>query len=583
ARAGTRYRFRLGGTGNPLPDPASRCQPDGVHGSSEVIDPNKFKWTDQGWRGIDSHAQVLYELHVGTFTPEGTWAAATEQLPELKSLGITCIEMMPVAEFQGEFGWGYDGVDLFAPTRLYGNPDDLRRFIDTAHGLGLAVILDVVYNHLGPAGNYLPSFSKTVFSEIHKNDWGQQLNFDGDGSVGVREFLVTNARYWIREFHFDGFRFDATQAIVDTSDRHILRDITEAARKEAGDRSIYLISENEPQHTKIVRPPNKGGYGMDALWNDDFHHSANVAMIGHNEAYLTDYLGHASEFIAACKWGYLYQGQIYAWQKKRRGTPALDLPFTAFVNYIQNHDQIANYAHGQRVHELSGLPLFRAMTALLLLAPQTPLLFQGEEFASSSSFNFFADHDEELNGLIRKGRKKELSQFPSVAQPDMMAALPDPTDRRTFERCKLKFSERQQGYHGRIYRMHKDLLRLRQTDPIFSRRDKSHAEVDGAALTESAFFLRYFDSGGNNDDRIIAVNLGNDLILSRLPQPLLAPPSDMIWETMWCSEHASYGGTGCPPFESRGESWRAAGEYWRIPGRCAIVLRPIPAPTETSV
>ena len=578
ARAGMRYRFRLSNSKELLPDPASRFQPDGVHGPSEIVDPHSFRWTDADWRGISADGQVLYEMHIGTFTAEGTWDAAIPQLKELKDLGITCLEVMPVAEFAGDFGWGYDGVDLFAPTRLYGKPDDFRRFIDAAHALGLGVILDVVYNHLGPTGNYVPAFSKQIFSEIHKNDWGQQLNFDGEGSAGVREYFITNARFWIREYHLDGYRFDATQAIVDSSPVHVLTDIAAAARAEAALRSIYLITENEPQETKIVRKPDAGGYGFDALWNDDFHHSANVALIGRNEAYFTDYLGHAAEFVAAAKWGYLYQGQMYAWQKKRRGTPALDLPVTAFVNYIQNHDQIANYAHGQRVHELSGLAQFRAMTGLLLLAPQTPLLFQGQEFAASSSFNYFADHEPELNQLIQEGRRKEMSQFPSVGQGDMLAALRDPTSRKTFERCILKFEERRTGYHGRIYQMHKDLLRLRREDPVFSRK-QTQADLDGATLTDTAFFLRFF--GKNSVDRLLLVNLGTDLLLTRLPQPLLAPPIDKVWDTLWSSEDPAYGGSGSPPVETRGEPWRMPGEAWRVPGRCAVVLQPVDPPSNS--
>jgi maltooligosyltrehalose trehalohydrolase len=573
AKAGTRYRFRLDGGDNLYPDPASRLQPERVHGPSEVVDPDAFKWSDAGWAGIDAHGQVLYEMHIGTFTTEGTWEAAAKQLPELKALGITCVEMMPIADFPGRFGWGYDGVDLFAPTMLYGNPDDLRRFIDDAHAIGIGVILDVVYNHIGPDGNYLTQFSDSYFSEKHKNDWGDSLNFDGAGAAGVREFFISNASYWISEYHFDGFRFDATQAIIDDSKDHILAAITRAARSAAGSRKIYLITENEPQETRIVRSPERGGFGMDALWNDDFHHSAAVALIGRNEAYFSDYKGNPQEFIAAVKWGYLYQGQQYLWQGKRRGTPAFDLPHTAFVNYIQNHDQVANYAHGQRIHELSSVAQFRAMTALLLLAPQTPLLFQGQEFAASSSFHYFADHNPELGRLICEGRKREHAQFPSVAQPEMQAALRDPTTIQTFERCKLKLNERKHGYHGRIYAMHKDLLAMRRSEAVFSRRPK-RGDIDGAVVGPEAFLLRYFTE--DHDDRLLLVNLGTDLILGVVPAPLLAPPPNACWELMWSSEDPKYGGSGTPQPESRGEKWRLPGESWRIPGRCAVVLKPAP-------
>jgi maltooligosyltrehalose trehalohydrolase len=573
AKAGTRYRFRLDGAGNLYPDPASRYQPERVHGPSEVIDPSRFSWTDQGWRGIRAQGQVLYEMHIGTFTAEGTWEGAAKQLPELKELGITCIEMMPIADFPGRFGWGYDGVDLFAPTALYGNPDDLRRFIDRAHAMGMAVILDVVYNHLGPDGNYLKEFSDSYFSKKHKTDWGESLNFDGEGSVGVREYFISNAVHWISEYHFDGFRFDATQAIIDDSTAHILAQITRAAREAAAGRDIYLITENEPQETRIVRPIDDGGYGMDALWNDDFHHSAAVALIGRNEAYFTDYNGHPQEFVAAVKWGYLFQGQRYQWQRKRRGTPALDLPPTSFVNYIQNHDQIANYAHGQRIHELSSLAQFRAISALLLLAPQTPLIFQGQEFAASSSFHYFADHHPQLGKLICEGRAREHAQFPSVAQPEMQACLRDPTSTETFERCKLRFAERTHGYHGRIYTMHKDLLRLRRDEPVL-RRVHQRGDIDGSVIGPDAFFLRYFDKA--NDDRLLLINLGTDLILGIIPDPLLAPPLKKQWEIQWSSEDPRYGGSGTPPPETHGEKWRLPGESWRIPGRCAVLLKPVP-------
>jgi maltooligosyltrehalose trehalohydrolase len=574
ARSGTRYRFRLDGGDTLYPDPVSRYQPQRVHGPSEVVDPSQFKWTDHHWPGISSHGQVLYEMHVGTFTSEGTWTAAARELQELKELGITCIEMMPVADFPGRFGWGYDGVDLFAPTALYGTPDDLRRFVDAAHAIDMAVILDVVFNHMGPDGNYVNEYSDTYFSKSHKNDWGQSLNFDGEGSAGVREFFLSNARYWISEYHFDGYRFDATQAIVDDSQEHILAAITRAAREAAGSRSIFLVTENEPQETRIVRPAEHGGYGMDALWNDDFHHSAAVALIGRNEAYFMDYAGAPQEFIAAVKWGYLFQGQQYRWQSgKRRGRPALDLPPTAFVNYIQNHDQIANYAHGQRIHELSSLAQFRAMTALLLLAPQTPLLFQGQEFAASASFHYFADHTPELGKLICEGRKREHSLFPSVAQPEMLASVRNPTTLDTFDRCKINFAERSQGYHGRIYQMHKDLLRLRREDSVFQR-VAARGDIDGSVLGPDAFFLRFFAPG--DEDRLLLINLGRDLILGIVPDPLLAPPRAKQWEMMWSSEHPSYGGSGAPSPESHGEPWRQPGESWRIPGRCAVVLKPVP-------
>ncbi|MEN3337324.1 MAG: maltooligosyltrehalose trehalohydrolase, partial [Acidobacteriota bacterium] len=316
--AGARYWFRLDGT-DLRPDPVSRFQPDGPHGPSEIVDPGSFRWTDAGWSGVPARGQVLYEMHVGTFTPRGTWAAAMAELPALADLGITVIEMMPIADFAGHFGWGYDGVNLFAPTRLYGRPDDLRAFVDRAHALGLGVVLDVVYNHLGPDGNYLADFSPDYFTDRYKNDWGRAINFEGPPQA--RAFFVENAGYWIDEYHFDGLRLDATQDIKDASREHVLASIGDRVRAAAAGRRTYIIAENEPQDTRLVRERSAGGYGMDALWNDDYHHSAAVALTGRREAYYTDYKGSVQEFISCAKYGYLYQGQWYKWQKHRRGTP----------------------------------------------------------------------------------------------------------------------------------------------------------------------------------------------------------------------------------------------------------------------
>ncbi|MGH7959813.1 MAG: malto-oligosyltrehalose trehalohydrolase, partial [Opitutaceae bacterium] len=393
AQPGTRYRIKL--DHGSFPDPASRFQPEGPHGPSQVVDP-QFHWTDAEWRGLPPREQVMYELHLGTFTSPGTWRAAAEQLPELARIGITVIEVMPVADFPGEFGWGYDGVNLYAPSRLYGTPDDARAFVDRAHQLGLMVILDVVYNHIGPDGNFLREFSPHYFSSRYMNEWGESLNFDGGHSGPVREFFITNARYWIHEFHFDGLRLDATQQIFDASSTHVLAEMADAVRPEAGERQLILVGENEDQHSILVRPRNAGGYGLDALWNDDFHHSARVAATGRAEAYYTGYRGHAQELISAVKYGFLYQGSLYRWQRLRRGTPAFDLKPLNFVQFLQNHDQVANSLRGVRLHQVTSPGRNRALTALLLLSPQIPLLFQGQEFGASAPFLYFADHNPEL-------------------------------------------------------------------------------------------------------------------------------------------------------------------------------------------
>ena len=489
AKAGTLYRFRVNGEGNLYPDPASRFQPEGPHGPSCVVDPTQFKWTDAAWKGIKMPRQIIYEMHIGTFTPEGTWRAAVEKLPLLKQDGITLLEMMPVADFPGEFGWGYDGVNLFAPCRLYGSPDDLRFFVERAHDLGLGVILDIVYNHFGPDGNYLGVFSDDYVNRDLANEWGDCINFDGRNSGPVREFFIANGRYWIDEFHFDGFRFDATQSIHDKSEEYIVGAVGRAARVAAGERAIVLIAENEPQEAKLIKPRSEGGDDLDALWNDDWHHSAAVALTGNREAYYTDYLGNPQEFISAAKYGYLFQGQPYTWQEAPRGYSTRGARPEAFVSFIENHDQVANTPFGERMRFLTSPGRYRAMVGLLLLGPWTPLLFQGQEFGAASAFRFFADvGDKELREAIRKGRFEFLSQFPSVAAPEVQARLPVPYHRSTFEGCKLDWSDREK--FPQFYHLHRDLIRLRQSDPRF--RELKPNGVDGAVLARRAFVLRYF-------------------------------------------------------------------------------------------
>lgn len=561
ARAGSRYKLRLDGS-EAYPDPVSRFQPQGPHSASEVIDPGEFSWSDQSWKGVRLTGQVIYEMHIGAFTRKGTWQAAIEQLPALAETGITVLELMPVAEFPGAFNWGYDGVDLFAPTHVYGSPDDFRRFVDKSHSLGMGVILDVVYNHLGPDGNYLPHFSPLYFSKTINTDWGPAINYDGDGSEGAREFYISNAGYWIEEFHLDGLRLDATQDIHDSSPDHILAAITRQVRRKAAPRSAILVGENEPQEVLLIRPPEDGGYGLDALWNDDFHHSAMVALTGRNEAYYTDYLGRPQEFISACKYGYLYQGQYYEWQKKRRGTPRLHMPARSMVQFIQNHDQVANSARGLRCSALTDPGRLRAMTALLLLMPGTPMLFQGQEFAASSPFLFFADHERKLADQVLAGRAEFLSQFRSIKAPETTACLRNPADRSTFTDSKLDHRERERN--SEIYALHKDLLRLRRTDPVLS--SEQSRGVDGAVLGPEAFVLRYF--GSDNGDRLLIVNFGTDLHLRPAPEPLLAPPAGRRWRTLWSSEDPKYGGCGTPPFDTD--------ENWRILGHAAAVLEPEP-------
>jgi maltooligosyltrehalose trehalohydrolase len=556
---GGRYRYRLDG-GDGYPDPASRFQPEGPHGPSEVIDPGRFPWTDQAWAGVGREGHVIYEMHVGTFTLEGTWAAAARELPELARAGITIVEVMPVADFPGDFGWGYDGVNLFAPTRLYGRPDDFRAFVDQAHGLGVGVILDVVYNHLGPDGNYLGQFAADYFSRSHRTEWGPAINFDGPGSGPVRELFLSNAGYWIAEYHLDGLRLDATQDIRDGSPEHVLAAIGQAAREAAGRRGVYVVAENEPQVTRLVGSREAGGYGLDALWNDDFHHTAMVAATGRAEAHFIDHRGTPQELVSAARRGYLFQGQHYGWQGQARGTPTRDVPPAAFVNFLQNHDQVANSLRGLRLDRLTSPGRYRALTAFLLLAPGTPMLFQGQEFAASSPFLYFADLPPDLAKLVRAGRTTFLAQFPSLAGPEAQAVIPDPADPLTFERCKLDLTERER--HAAAYALHLDLLQIRREDAAL-RADRPGIEVDGAVIGPEALALRFFGPRPA-EDRLLCVNLGRDLPPSAIAEPLLAPPAGGRWILRWSSESVRYGGGGHPAFDPA--------QGWRLPGHAAVLF-----------
>jgi maltooligosyltrehalose trehalohydrolase len=576
ARAGLRYSFQLDDDPRRYPDPASRFQPEGPHGPSEVVDPASFAWTDAAWHGVSLPGQVISEVHLGTFTAEGTYAAAAAKLPLLADAGITVVELMPVADFPGRFGWGYDGVDLYAPSRLYGRPDDLRAFVDRAHSVGLAVILDVVYNHLGPDGNYLHAFSPSYFTDRYRTEWGAAINYDGDDAAPVREFFVENAAYWIREFHVDGLRLDATQAIFDASSTHVIAEVAQRARAAAGSRGIIIVAENEPQRTDLVRTREAGGMGLDALWNDDLHHSLIVAATGRREAYYTDYAGRPQELISAAKWGYLYQGQRYKWQGQRRGTPGLDLAPCAFVTFLENHDQVANTARGRRVHEMVSPARHRALTAFLLLAPGTPLLFQGQEWNSSGPFLYFADHEPELAALVRAGRAEFLEQFPSIGDPAMRAQLDDPASEATFAQCVLDWDEREANHH--VLALHRDLLAIRRAHRAFA--CQARRALDGAVLAPEAFLLRFFDgepggaaAGEHRGDRLLLVNLGADVDLDVVPEPLLAPPPGQRWVLHWSSEAPMYRGAGTPQIES-------PQGVWQLPAASAVVMATVEGPPE---
>jgi maltooligosyltrehalose trehalohydrolase len=553
------YWLKVDDESKRYPDPASRFQPQGVHGPSQVVDWRRYSWADEAWRGVKLPGQVLYELHVGAFTADGTWAAAIDRLAHLRDVGVTLVEVMPIAEFQGSYGWGYDGVYWYAPTRLYGKADDFRAFVDHAHQLGVGVILDVVYNHFGPTGNYLAAFSPHFVSKRHATEWGEALNFDGEQAGPVREFVTENAAHWIREYHLDGLRIDATQAIYDDSPEHILTAMARAAREAAGDRSILIFAENEHQQVRHIERPDAGGYGMDGLWNDDFHHTCRVAATGHAEFYYGDYDGCPQEMLSALRWGYLYQGQWNARQGRYRGSPTLGFSAQHFVHFLQNHDQVANSAHGWRLHQLTSPGRHRALTALLLLGPQTPMLFMGQEFAASSPFLYFADHEVDIATLVREGRWEFLRSFPRTASFESHGVLPDPSSEETFRTSKLDWRDCERGVETLL--LHRDLLRLRREDPVFSRQDARM--IDGAVIGPEGGLLRWRDAEG--DDRLLLFNFGRDFSWRPVAEPLIAAPAGCRWQVYWSSEDPRYGGSGTGILDTK---------EWSVPGHAAIVLRP---------
>lgn len=559
AKPGDRYWLRLDGR-VVVPDPASHYQPLGPHGPSEIVDSAAFVWRDQAWRGPPEECPILYEMHIGTFTPEGSWQAAQRHLPELRDLGVTLLEIMPLAEFPGRFGWGYDGVQFFAPTRLYGRPDDLRHFVDAAHRLGLGVIVDVVYNHFGPDGNRLAEFSDDYFTDRYPCDWGKAVNFDGEHSLPVREFVLANAVHWIEAYHMDGLRLDATQQIFDASSPNIMAEIVRVVRETAArqGRRAFVVGENEPQEVRLLRRPEEGGYGLDALWNDDFHHNAVVAASGENRAYFSGYTGSPQELISAAKYGFLYQGQYYGWQSNRRGTPAFDVPIERFVNFLQNHDQIANTGLGSRLDGLTSFGRLKALTTLLLLAPGTPMLFQGQEFGASSPFLYFADHKPEIAELVREGRTAFQAQFPNLAGAEVSAALPDPASIETFRRSVLNHGEKASGRHAMLLALHRDLIRLRRDEGFWGR---AAGRLDGAVLGAEVLALRYRRPAR---DHLLLINLGRDLSADSIAEPLMAPRAGTAWRLVWSSEEMRYGGRGTAPVESK--------KGWWLPAHAAVLL-----------
>ena len=453
AAAGDRYAYVLDG-GPPIPDPVSRFLPEGVHGPSQIIDPSAFQWTDVGWRGLALRDYVIYELHVGTFTPEGTFDSAIAKLEYLKRLGVTVVEVMPVSAFPGKRDWGYDGVSPYAVQASYGGPEAFKRFIDAAHRLGLAVMLDVVYNHLGPEGNYLRNFGP-YFTTHHKTPWGDAVNYDAAGCEHVRRYVVENALYWIREYHLDGLRLDAVQTIKDDSPKHILAEIQERVQSLARElnRTITVIAETDENDSRYTRAPRDGGYGLDAVWSDDFHHAVHAYFTGERQGYYQGF-GEPEQIARALREGYIFQGQQYPFWNRARGTSAKSVPLPANVICLQNHDQVGNRAKGERLTALIPPGARKLAAALLLLAPHTPLLFMGQEYDEKAPFQFFADFgDPELRKAVSQGRRSEFKDFD-------FREVPDPEDPETFRRSKLTWATAPENLE--MLEWYRQLLQLRR-------------------------------------------------------------------------------------------------------------------------
>jgi maltooligosyltrehalose trehalohydrolase len=530
ASAGMLYQYRL--DGRLFPDPASRFQPQGVHGPSQIIDPSTFRWTDEGWHRPDISDWQIYELHVGTFTPQGAYLAIIDHFEHLIRLGITVIELMPIADFPGSRNWGYDGVALYAPCHSYGTPDDLRYFTNAAHQAGLAVVLDAVYNHLGPDGNYLGDYSPNYFNANHHTPWGAAFNFDAVDSEVVRRLFIENAIYWLEEFHFDGFRLDATQAIPDDSAKHLIQEITEETQKRGG----WIICEDPRNDRRIVTPREKGGYGCDAVWADDFHNVVRVQLTGENEGYLGYFQGTPEELLRTMREGWLFTGQI---QKDGipRGTPAADIEPPHFVYCISNHDQVGNQAFGDRLHQIISPQAYRAATALLLLSPYTPMLFMGQEWGCSSPFNYFTDHERQLGHNVTEGRRKEFEQFSAFSDPESRQKIPDPQAEETFYRSKLAWQDLANPENVQLLRLYQDLIRFRRTKLAERRRGTWQVEL----VARFTIALRYYHGVGNAGV-LALIQLVPAQTIIHADSPVLRPRKPAGWHFAFSSNQPVYGG-----------------------------------------
>lgn len=533
---GACYQFRIDGQ-NAYPDPASRFQPEGVHGPSQVVDPSEFLWTDADWMGRKMEDLILYELHVGTFTPEGTFNGVRKKLNELQDLGITAIELMPVADFSGNRNWGYDGVDLFAPARCYGTPDELRQLVNEAHALNIGVILDVVYNHLGPDGAYLGVFYPYYFSSKNKSPWGDAINFDDEHCHPVRKFFIENALHWIHEYHIDGLRLDATHVIVDESPTHFLKELALKVHASCTKKkNVLLIAEDDRNQSQLLLPTDKGGYGLDGVWADDYHHQMRRLLAGDNEGYFQDFSGTIQDLALTIRQGWFYTGQKSTFMKRPQGTSTDGIPLEKFVHCIQNHDQVGNRALGDRLNFAVDGASFRAVSALTLLSPATPLIFMGQEWGANTPFCYFTDHPEALGNAVTEGRRNEFRHFKAFSEPAATQSIPDPQDFSTFASSRLNWEERNLPSHAGILALYRDLIGLRRTEPACKKKLNAFLQTD--VLGENMLALKR--EVDNKVSLLVVACLKGSGNITLGEQSITRPPKEKQWHLLMTTEDTPY-------------------------------------------
>ncbi len=514
------------------PDPVSRWQPRGVHGPSRIVDPGSFVWSDQDWAGIALKDFIIYELHTGTFTAEGTFESIIPRLPYLRDLGITAIEIMPVAEFPGKRNWGYDGASLYPPQSSYGGPTGLKKLVDACHRHGLAVAMDVVYNHLGPEGNYLPEFAP-CFTDTHHTPWGKAINFDGPESAGIRRWVIDNALYWLTEYHVDALRLDAIHGIYDFGAHHILDELSEAFQNQARllERQAWIIAESDLEDVRIINPRAAGGYALDAQWHDDFHHALYTLLTGEQQGFLMDF-GKLADLAKSIREGFVFDGKYSRYRQRRYGSSSKNRPGEQFVGFIQNHDQVANTSRGQRLSTLVSPEQPKLAAVLTLCSPFLPLLFMGEEYAETAPFLFFTSfEDPHLINAVREGRKKELGAHYSEND------FADPQAQSTFECCKLDWSKPERSPHTEISRLHRDLISLRKQNPCLGncRKDLTEIQFDE---TSKVFVMKRADPSGS-----AALLVCNFSAAAQTIPVSHTPPNFRL--ALWTGDPA-YGGNSAP-------------------------------------